>query len=184
MKYMLIDVTTPETTRILLVAHLTEVQLHGKLMQAKGLTVIAPPVEPRGFSKLEKLPLQYLYWNTCQEVPPEDYGELIQRCLAKIETLPVDPRTVIALEAEVARICPQELTPPEQEKKPPLSKPNRPAGTTTTGLVWEIADRVFSECGNQFDRKKVMEECIKEEINPSTAAVQYGRWKRAKEGSE
>lgn len=182
MKYMLIDVTAAETTRILLVAGLTEVQLHGKLMQAKGTKVIAPPMEPRGFAKLEKLPLQYLYWNTCQETPPEDYSELIQRCLAKIETIPVDTRTIISLEAEVARVCPQELTPVEKEVKPKLSTPSRPSGMTTTGLVWVLADEEFAANGNQFpDRKKIIDRCIEEEINPNTAAVQYAKWKRAKE---
>lgn len=185
MKYMLIDITAPETTRVLLVAPLTEVQLHGKLVQGKGRQVVAPPLEARGFAKLDKLSLQYLYWNTCQETPPEEYGELVQKCLAKIETFPVDPSTVIALEAEVARSCPQLLTPVDQEKKPLISKPIRPAGTTTTGLVWEIADRLFVENGNQMPaRKLIMEACLAEEINPATAATQYSRWKRLKEGSE
>ena len=77
MKYMLIDVTTVEATRVLLVATLRQVQLHGRLAQAQGKKVIAPPLEGRGLAKLEKLPLQYLYWSVCQKTPPEEYSELV-----------------------------------------------------------------------------------------------------------
>ena len=50
--YMLIDVTTVETSKLLLVGTLRQVQLHGQILKADGRNVIAPPLEGRGLSRL------------------------------------------------------------------------------------------------------------------------------------
>lgn len=183
MKYMLIDVTAVETTAVLAIAPLRAVQLLGRIQIANGKKVIAPPLEGRSFAKLEKLPLQYLYWNVCQETPPEDYGELVRRCVAKLESLPVDATPLEDLEREVARLCPDEPTTQREPKAPkePGAAPARPKAMTTTGLVWEIADRLFVEAGNKIpDRKAVIAACEAQEINPATASTQFGKWKASK----
>ncbi len=185
MKYMLINVTTPETTSILAVAELQAIQLLGKIHQANGLKVIAPPVEGRGFTKLEKLPLQYLYWNVCKEAPPEDYGELVGRCLQAIERLPMDETQIATLQREVARLYPEGVgVVASAEPKAPRAagEPSvRPKGTSTTGRVWEIADSLFAAAGNQFpDRKAIIDACIAEGINQATASTQYAKWKKTK----
>lgn len=183
MKYMLIDVTAVETTAVLAIAPLRAVQLLGRIQIANGKKVISPPLEGRGFAKLEKLPLQYLYWNVCQETPPEDYGELVRRCVAKLESLPVDATPLEDLEREVARLCPDEPTTQREPKTPkePGAAPARPKAMTTTGLVWEIADKLFVEAGNKLpDRKVVIAACEAQEINPATASTQFGKWKASK----
>ena len=50
-KYMIIDVTTPAAIKVLRVAEMPHCQLWGRLYQAEGKKVIAPPVEGRGFGK-------------------------------------------------------------------------------------------------------------------------------------
>jgi len=184
MKYMLIDITTPETAKVLKIGTLRIVQLFGKIYQAEGRTVIAPPFEGRGFSKVEKLTLQYLYWNTCGETPPDEYAELVLRCKAKLETFPVDATPEVVLEKQVAALAPPPSEERPIEKKQKSTEPSkRPSGMTTTGLVWDIADKLFAANGNFMpDRRKVMDACIAEEINPATAATQYSKWKKAKEG--
>lgn len=62
-------------------------------------------------------------------------------------------------------------------------KEARPVATPTQGLtkrVWDIADAVKAANPNvdlKAIRKKIMEVCDSEGLNPGTAATQYGRWK-------
>jgi len=200
MKYMLIDVTTIEGTSILKVAPLRQIELLGRLAKAAGQKVIAPPLEGRGLSKLEKLPLQYLYWSVCQRTPPEDYADLVSILMAELSKIPMDQTPLEDLEKEVARICPDPVPaetdrlpsatnpkPAPKEKKPhvatdPLA---RPKATTTTGWVWEIADKCFADNGNKMpDRKVIIDACVAEEINSATASTQFAKWKKAKEAGK
>lgn len=178
--YMLIDVTTVEGTRVLKVAGLRAVSLLGKIYQAQGLQVIAPPMEGRSFAKLDKLPLQYLYWSVCQETPPEDYAELVKRCLAKLKTLPVDDTPLPKLEAEVARLYPDGTLAPAAQPKDPNAPPSRPREAGATGRVWEIADGLFAQVGGLPDRKAVLAACEAAGINGATASTQFSKWKKAK----
>lgn len=195
MKYMVLDITTIEGTSVLAVAPtLRTAALFGKIQQAAGKKVVAPPVEGRGFSVLERTPLQYLYWNMCGEVPPEDYSLLIRQCLEKIETLPVLGTPLQELEAEVARLYPGVA--PTSEKREPIhseaGQPERPKATSTTGRVWELADAAFSKHYEPSStmanvdwkslRGEIMTSCEASGINTATASTQYSKWKRAKEG--
>lgn len=182
MKYMLIDVTAVETTAVLAVATIQRVQLLGRIHQANGRRVIAPPAEGRGFSKLEKLSLQYLYWNVCKEAPPEDYSTLLRNCLAKIEGMPEDATPLEELEKEVARLYPDDgVTAPAtpRAQREPGEAPAKPKAGSTTGRVWEIAEAMVK--GDQLpDRKAVIGACEGEGVNPATASTQYGKWKASK----
>jgi hypothetical protein len=182
MKYMLIDTTVLEETRVIAVALLRQVELMGRLQQAAGRKVIAPPLDGRGFSALDRLPLQYLYWNTTHLPPSEDYGELVKLCQEAVEKIPVDQTPLVDLEREVARVCPQESTSATTTKAPkaPKDPSARPKGISTCGLVWEIADRLYELSGKIPERKEVIEACVKEEINPATASTQFGKWKASK----
>lgn len=189
MKYMIIDMTKVETTRVIAVCdNSAKAGMLGRLKKAEGLDAIAPPVEGRGFAKLDKLQLQYLYWNTCQQTPPEDYAELVKNCLAVIEKMPVDNTSEKQLEYLVSKLDPA-YSAPETEKEPKEPKepkdPNaRPKPTSTTGWVWDICDKLFEEGGNVMpDRKKAIEACVANDINPATASTQYAKWKKAKEAS-
>lgn len=54
----------------------------------------------------------------------------------------------------------------------------RPKPGTKTGRIWEIADELSAQLGHPVPRKKVLEVAISENMNPATAATQYGRWRR------
>jgi len=185
--YMLIDYTSVESTAVLKVAPLRQIQLWGAIYNARGRMVMAPPVAARSFAKFDGGTLQYLYWNLCGEVPPDmnDYQHLVQRCLEKLNALPVDDSTEAWLEAELAKLDPTGTSAASGEDAPVKVKakreasgeaPNRPGGETTTGKVWRIADELMASSGAIPNRKEVVAACEKEGINPSTASTQYGKW--------
>ena len=184
MKYMLIDTTTVETTRVLLVAGLREVELHGKLHRASGKTCIAPPIEGRGLAKLEKLPLQYLLWNMFQMTPPDDYEELVKQAVARLDELPLDTTPLRELERQVALICP--AAEPVAEGGEPGEAPARPRTAGATGRVWVIADEVLQKRGGVIDketRTQIIAACEVAGINAATAATQFAKWKKSKDGA-
>jgi hypothetical protein len=51
----------------------------------------------------------------------------------------------------------------------------RPA-TGKTARVWAIADKLSSTKNAPASRKEVLDAAAAEDINPATAATQYGRW--------
>jgi len=195
MRYMLIDTTTVEGTRLLAIAPLRAAQLLGKVEQlANGRTVIAPPVEGRGFAKLDMLQLQYLFWNTFQEVPPNEFSQACQVCLERFTAMPDTPADIDALERQVALLAPDNSEAASSGGSPVATKVRssapsvRPAGTSTTGKVWEVADQIFGEQDPKSANWKVVREAIVKAceelgINGATAATQYSKWKKAKEGS-
>lgn len=69
------------------------------------------------------------------------------------------------------------------EKAPKVEQPKqndvtRPKDGTKTGRVWEIADAMSNDAGEPAKRKPVLDAAIAEDINPATAATQYGRWRK------
>lgn len=203
-KYMLIDVTTPSAVRVLRVAEMTNCQLWGRIYQAEGKVVIAPPVEGRGFAKLDLLQIQYLYWSLCQKTPPDDYAVLVRECLATIDAMPVDRTDTAWLQGEADRLAPSVTTAaedgpkkapkaPKAHKEPttPADPTGRPKATSTTGLVWDLADAAYRtvvpDGSTDPDWKAVRTElarlCASEGINAGTMGVQYGKWKASKLGT-
>ncbi len=202
--YMVIDTTVLTETRIVAVAPLLQATAIGRIIKATpGKQVICPPIEGRGFSKLSAQQLQYLFWNAKQETPAPDVETLIKNCLEFAKTFPLDPTPLEVLEGQVARLYPEGSTTPSSaatagEAKPPKAprepgEPHdRPKGTTTTGLVWDIADQqlaivcpgVVHPFPAEFDwkvvREALMVACENEGINKATAATQYSKWKGAK----
>lgn len=57
----------------------------------------------------------------------------------------------------------------------PVQAPSKGA----TKRVWDIADRVFAEVGH-IDRAKIIEACVAEGINASTAGTQFSKWRKGK----
>lgn len=195
MSYMVINVTTLEGTMVLNVADLPRSVLWGRIYKAKGNQVIAPPIEGRGFSKLTLEQLQYLYWNLTQQPPSGDFGELVRLLVEVVKTIKEDDTPIATLEAEVARLCPDEPAgepKPEKKAREPRAAgeaPERPKATSTTGLVWDLADQQFgilhpsgdaSTADWKIIRAGVMDACETEGINSATAATQYSKWKAAK----
>ena len=203
-KYMIIDVTTPAAIKVLRVAEMTNCQLWGRLYQAEGKKVIAPPVEGRGFGKLELLQLQYLYWSLHQKTPSEDYATLVRECLSTIDAMPLDHTDTVWLQGEVDRLAPSVTTTAEDGHKPapkapkapkapttPADPNGRPKASSTTGLVWDLADTAYAtvvpDGAAEPDWKAVRAElarlCSQEGINAGTMGVQYGKWKASKLGA-
>lgn len=56
----------------------------------------------------------------------------------------------------------------------------RPGAETSTGRVWAICDLIYSEAtpDNPITRSRVIKTAEAEDINVSTAATQYGRWRK------
>ena len=205
-KYMIIDVTTPEAAKVLRVAEMTNCQLWGRLYQAEGKKVVAPPVEGRGFGKLDLLQLQYLYWSLYQKTPPEDYAALVRGCLDTVDAMPLDHTDTAWLQGEVDRLAPSTTnattaqdgakSAPKAPKAPkaptaPADPGGRPKATSTTGLVWDLADMAYAtvvtDGAAEPDWKAVRAElarlCAHEGINAGTMGVQYGKWKASKLGA-
>lgn len=206
MKYMIIDVTTPVAVRVLKVAEMANCQLWGQIYQAEGKKVIAPPVEGRGFSKLDLNQLQYLFWNANQTPPPADYPALVKGCLDAVDAMEVDHTDTAWLQSEVDRILPDPNAvaaatdgasdsstrapkPPKVPKEPkaPAEAGGRPKANSMTGLVWDLADQAYATAvkeGEEPDWKTVRAEltklCVHEGINAGTMGVQYGKWKASK----
>ena len=203
-KYMIIDVTTPAAIKVLRVAEMTNCQLWGRLYQAEGKKVIAPPVEGRGFGKLELLQLQYLYWSLHQKTPSEDYTTLVRECLSTIDAMPIDHTDTVWLQGKIDRLAPSVTTAAEDGPKPtpkapkapkapttPADPNGRPKASSTTGLVWDLADTAYAtvvpDGAAEPDWKAVRAElarlCSQEGINAGTMGVQYGKWKASKLGA-
>ena len=53
----------------------------------------------------------------------------------------------------------------------------RPAPGTTTGRVWETADKISEKLGSPATREQVAE-ALGDTMNSSTVATQYGKWRR------
>lgn len=66
----------------------------------------------------------------------------------------------------------------ERERNEKVNGVVRPAPDTKTGKVWSIADEMTKEQGTPAKRKDVLNECDAHGIAASTAATQYGRWRK------
>lgn len=52
----------------------------------------------------------------------------------------------------------------------------RPGTETQTGKVWLIADGITKDSGKPATRKAVVDACVAQGINTSTATTQFGKW--------
>lgn len=194
--YMVIDLTTLEESKVVAVAPMKQAQLIGKILQAQNRRVIAPPLEGRGFAKLEMQVLQYIFWNMTQTPPPVEYAELLKAALVHAKEIPLDEVPLHELEKTVRDLYPDEKqsgsTDPKEPKKPkePGAPADRPKATSTTGRVWELADAAYAKVMSKAAdgatpdwteiRKALMTLTDADQINKATAATQWSKWKSAK----
>lgn len=71
---------------------------------------------------------------------------------------------------------------PKQERaqREPSGPSQRPKAGSSTGKVWDIADEVSQTITDaKALRKAVIDRCVQEGINQSTASVQFGKWKNS-----
>ncbi len=190
MKYMVLDTTTTEGIKFLAVETLHKAAAWGQIYKHQGMTVIAPPLEGRGFAKLSLVQLQYLFWNVFQQTPPSEMPALTDPLKKYAEAFPEGEMSLEQLQAIVADLYPQgvggapAVAKPPREPRAPGSPTDRPKANSTTGLVWDICDREHTKLQNSEDwkvvRAAIMGACEHEGINPATAATQYSKWKAAK----
>ena len=92
------------------------------------------------------------------------------------EEVPAAPvaEEAAAPKAEKAPKAPKEPKEPKVEANGVV----RPKDGTSTGRVWAIADQISAAKGAPAPRKEVMDQCASENINVSTAATQYGKWRK------
>jgi hypothetical protein len=189
--YMVIDVTTVEETKIRFVAERETAILLGKIyaLEHPGRKVIAPPVEGRGFSKVDTtLQLQYLFWNTFGLKPNDDYATLRGDCLTEALKLVPTHAELAVLQGKLAEMEDAAPNPARAARAPRAPKvsdaPAAPKKTSTCGLVWELCEKHLA-AGLALDSKElraaIMANCEQEGINKSTAGVQYGKWKASKQ---
>lgn len=95
---------------------------------------------------------------------------------------PVDPSRGPAKPTKVSKSKTPKSDKPKAPKVP-RDPSGRPASGTSTGKVWDIADKLskgVKDVTTKEFRTKVVEACVKEGINQSTAGVQFGKWKGSK----
>src|SRR5687768_9245593 len=63
-------------------------------------------------------------------------------------------------------------------KQPAQNGVTRPKAGTSTGRVWELADRITAKTKETATRAAVLEAFTKESGNHATGATQYSRWRR------
>ena len=189
---MVLNVTTNENTKLHFVAEREKAIALGKIYQLEhpGQKVIAPPLEGRSFSKLDKLQLQWLYWNMTETTPPDDYAALLKATfeyVEKLEPISAELSTLQGTLAQLESVREKAMTPYDASLNPKPARPKKeksadvaPKKTSTCGYVWDICAKHKAATPAADDktlRAAIMAECEHEGINKSTAAVQYGKWK-------
>jgi hypothetical protein len=126
-------------------------------------------------------------------IPPPEFGST-----GKVEVKPGKGKTMVATMTEKPHDAatgtttertdvkkPNKSNTPKVAKAPraPAQPGGRPAAGTSTGKVWDIADKLakgVKDVASKEFRTKVVEACVKEGINQSTAGVQFGKWKASR----
>jgi len=142
-------------------------------------------IAERSFGMYTEEELKYFYLNTSGRkiAPTMMHGALVQGLIDLCGELPVDNTSVDDLKAQLGRPLPKVSTKPvpttkrEVQATRSAAKLNRPKEGTATGKVWSIADS-FKTSEAIPDKKAVVAACVEQGINPSTAAVQFSKWKR------
>jgi len=173
----------------------------------EGIATDMFPNEARSWTKYGRLDLMQLLVNHgVSGGNPLDYKGLIELCKELADSIPADQRSLKALEAkagprplagDIRAIIPARFDQPVSEAckgAPPSIKhspPKLPGETRAaptkgaTGRVHQIADDLFAQDASQTHnikefRKRVIEACEAEGLNPGTAATQFGKWKAGK----
>ena len=103
----------------------------------------------------------------------------VQRLFEQFEE---DTRSATELQQVLGRKFTAPKTPIPEKREAIAREYKRPAEGTTTGRVWDICDRVYSMQNPPKipNKEQIIQLCVNDGINPSTAATQYGKWKASK----
>lgn len=192
MDYLVVDITELEKTRVLLKTDLERAPLWARLFALRSpqkLKIKGPAIRGSALSAYCLEELQYLYWNTFQKTPCDNYGELIVKILVEAEKMEKDETAVSTLQKEIA-VLEEELDEDFKETKikirkqtssPSEKKSDRPVTGTTTGAVWDICDELCVSLKREPTRKEAIDKCIYDGVNKATASTQFSKWKKWKE---
>jgi len=149
----------------------------------------------RDYSCYSNYELRMLYYNTVGTNVPDniEYAKMLKGVADLARALILDETSVEDLKKklghEVPPVDPRPATEKPRKSSSGTSKPaGRPKEGSTTAKVWLIADQMnANDPGLGYDSKEfrtcVINECTKDGINPSTAATQFGKWKKHLIGS-
>lgn len=150
----------------------------------------------RDFSVYTLGELAKLHQNTIGPLPKQmSCSDLCKALGTHVRNMEVDETDLATWQAKLGRDLAKPSAKPDESRasaapraaspsgvpkpaKAPSAAPARPKAGSTTGKVWDIADRVYAEAGNVLDRNAVIAACEAEGINASTAATQFAKWKR------
>lgn len=129
-----------------------------------------------------------LYENTEEcEIKTKEYArslELLSYCYRRVD---IDDTDLMGLIRKLGRELGAPNLKPQKEKNPHKGESStivkRPKEGTMTERVWQVADWLYGEQDpKDFNckdlRNKVIEACVNNEINASTATTQFAKWKR------
>jgi len=192
--FALIEVTQ-ETAKLLMTGDLQRISMQGRILRAEGRQVVGPVVNDQGFSQFNLEQLTDYVLDLGDIAPPLtgwDALILSETALRLTMAAEKDITPITVLKDRMARLPDPDMDgvirckvkAPVPTNKEGKAIPERPkGGTSTTGAVWAIADRLQGE-NPQIPlkelRKLIMETCAEEEIHPGTAGVQYSKWKTSK----
>lgn len=89
---------------------------------------------------------------------------------------PASPEAPAAAPADSIPATAAPEAPVVKVEEPEQNGVRRPSAGTTTRRVWEIADMLSQQHGRPAKRKEVIDACVAESINASTATTQFGKW--------
>ena len=119
------------------------------------------------------------------QAPAVQAGNPATKIPAGVETAAVPETNVDAVAAtpvaeKVAEGAEGEAEAPKEsrERNEQANGVVRPSPDTKTGAVWRIADEMTKQLGHPAKRKDVLAESAALGVADSTAATQYGRWRK------
>lgn len=143
----------------------------------------------RDLTQFSLLELKMLYRGLRNhDIMGNDYKRSLDQVhMVIMETVP-DDATLGELVKKLGKPLKEQDFTPVKEKEEPKHKqvggiPNRPKEGTMTERVWQAADYFISiqpnhDINGKHFRSLVIEACVKGGLNSSTAATQFGKWKR------
>lgn len=125
---------------------------------------------------------QYCKGERVPLVRTEPYTPPALTSVAGYVPVPVTPQPASAAPASAMQAASTYTAP---RSTPSITLPaEAPKAGSKTGEVWVICEQVYQENGETKDfksiRKIIIDRCEQRGINPSTASVQFGKWKSTK----
>lgn len=120
--------------------------------------------------------------NLCNSIEPDETG--VAALHGKLKRAPEAPQIVNLTHAQREKqMGPANTTRTVQNRAGSSTAQKRPKPGSTTARVWDVADAAmegFSDVNDKQLRDTVVQQCVGEGINISTARTQFGHWKRDK----